>query len=224
MSETVTAKPPIRVLVADDHPIVREGIVSLLRGEQDLDVVGEAGDGKETVELVERLRPDVLILDVSMPRLNGITAAWQIGRTTSEVRIIILTVHADQAYVTQALAAGVRGYVLKQAVTAELAKAIRMVQSGEIFLSPEISSSLTSETVGKPAVRESDAPVDELTLREVEVLQLIAEGCSNKEIAQLLAVSVKTIETHRSRLMAKLNIHETAGLVRYAIRKRIVQP
>jgi len=224
VSETVTAKPPIRVLVADDHPIVREGIVSLLRGEQDLDVVGEAGDGKETVELVERLRPDVLILDVSMPRLNGITAAWQIGRTTSEVRIIILTVHADQAYVTQALAAGVRGYVLKQAVTAELAKAIRMVQSGEIFLSPEISSSLTSETVGKPAVRESDAPVDELTLREVEVLQLIAEGCSNKEIAQLLAVSVKTIETHRSRLMAKLNIHETAGLVRYAIRKRIVQP
>lgn len=224
MSETVTAKTPIRVLVADDHPIVREGIVSLLREEQDLDVVGEAGDGKETVELVERLRPDVLILDVSMPRLNGVTAAWQIGRTAPEVRIIILTVHADQAYVTQALAAGVRGYVLKQAVTAELAKAIRMVQSGEVFLSPEISGDLTRETVGKPAVREPDAPVGELTLREVEVLQLIAEGCSNKEIAQLLAVSVKTIETHRSRLMAKLNIHETAGLVRYAIRKRIVQP
>lgn len=224
MTETVTTIPPIRVLVADDHPIVREGIVSVLRGERDLDVVGEAGDGKETVALVERLRPDVVILDVSMPRLNGVTAAWQIGKLAPAVRIIMLTVHADQAYVTQALAAGVRGYVLKQAVTAELAKAIRMVQSGQVFLSPEISGGSAPGMLGQPAVREPDAPVDELTLREVEVLQLIAEGCSSKEIAQLLALSVKTIETHRSRLMAKLNIHETAGLVRYAIRKRIVQP
>jgi len=224
VTEAATTIPPIRVLVADDHPIVREGIVSVLRGERDLDVVGEAGDGKETVALVERLRPDVVILDVSMPRLNGVTAAWQIGKVAPAVRIIILTVHADQAYVTQALAAGVRGYVLKQAVTAELAKAIRLVQSGQIFLSPEISGGSAPEAWGRPAVREPDAPIDELTLREVEVLQLIAEGCSSKEIAQLLALSVKTVETHRSRLMAKLNIHETAGLVRYAIRKRIVQP
>jgi two-component system response regulator NreC len=224
VTETVTTIPPIRVLVADDHPIVREGIVSVLRGERDLDVVGEAGDGKETVALVERLRPDVVILDVSMPRLNGVTAAWQIAKVAPAVRIIILTVHADQAYVTQALAAGVRGYVLKQAVTAELAKAIRLVQSGQVFLSPEISGGTAPGSLGQPAAREPDAPIDELTLREVEVLQLIAEGCSSKEIAQLLALSVKTIETHRSRLMAKLNIHETAGLVRYAIRKRIVQP
>jgi len=220
---TTTARK-IGVLVADDHVIVRNGIVSLLRSETDLEVVGEAGDGKQAVLLAEQLRPDVAILDVSMPRLNGVTAAWQIGRVVPEVRVIILTVHGDRTYVAQALAAGVRGYVLKQAVAAELAQAIRAVHAGATFLSPEISGGNQGSPAYAGSPHEPDASIGELTLREVEVLQLIAEGCSNKEIAQMLTVSVKTIETHRSRLMAKLGIHETAGLVRYAIRKRIVQP
>ncbi|MBI4514494.1 MAG: response regulator transcription factor [Deltaproteobacteria bacterium] len=221
----IAAEPTraITILVADDHAVVREGIVSLLRGEPDLVVVGEAADGKEAVELAQRVQPQVAILDVSMPRLNGLTAASQIRRSLPETGVIMLTVHNDRAYVTQALAAGVRGYVLKQAVAAELAQAIRKVRRGEMYFSPEIAEPAPQRTIGFGA-QPLDGPVDDLTLREVEVLQLIAEGLSNKEIALQLSVSVKTIETHRARLMGKLGIHETAGLVRYAIRKKIVQP
>ncbi len=216
---------PITVLVADDHAIVREGIVSLLRAEPDLLVVGEAADGKEAVQTAERLHPQVAVLDVSMPRLNGLTAAYQIRRALPDTAIIVLTVYNDQAYVTQALGAGVRGYVLKQAVAPELAQAIRAVHRGEVYLSAEIAN-LTpwyckdARSIGN----DQDGPFDDLTVREVEVLQLIAEGLGNKEVAQELQVSVKTIETHRTRLMSKLDIHDTAGLVRYAIRKKIVQP
>ncbi|HVN86184.1 MAG TPA: response regulator transcription factor [Candidatus Binatia bacterium] len=213
---------PIRVLVADDHTIVREGIVSLLSAESDLTVVAEALDGHEAVRLAERMRPTVAVLDVSMPRLNGVTAAAQMRRGHPKLGIVMLTVHADQAYITQALAAGVRGYVLKQAVAAELARAIRVVARGGVFLSPEIGN-LSAQRLGsaKPI---DDPAIDELTVREMEVLQLIAEGNSNKEIALQLGVSVKTVETHRARLMNKLDIHETAGLVRFAIRKKLVLP
>ncbi|HUI24686.1 MAG TPA: response regulator transcription factor [Candidatus Kryptonia bacterium] len=218
-------KNSIAVLVADDHAIVREGVVSLLNAESDLVVIGEAADGHEAVELAMRVHPDVAVLDVSMPRLNGMTAAAQIRRAQPEVEVVILTVHADRAYVTQALAAGVRGYVLKQAVAAELARAIRAVHQGRSFLSPEIRDvPLPRERRSRPPECEPETAVEDLTLREVEVLQLIAEGYSNKEIAQQLTVSVKTVETHRARLMNKLDIHETAGLVRFAIRKKIVQP
>ena len=219
------ATESIAVVVADDHAIVREGIVSLLNAEPDLVVLGEAADGHEAVELVMRVHPHVAVLDVSMPRLNGVTAAAQIRRALPEVEVVVLTVHADRAYVTQALAAGVRGYVLKQAVAAELARAIRAVHQGHSFLSPQIRDIAPArERRSRSSVAESEAAVEDLTLREVEVLQLIAEGYSNKEIAQQLTVSVKTVETHRARLMNKLDIHETAGLVRFAIRKKIVQP
>jgi len=214
---------PIRVLVADDHTIVRAGVVSLLQSEPDFLVVGEASDGKEAMQLAEQTRPDIVVLDVTMPRLNGLTAAYHIRRALPEAGIVVLTVHADQPYVTQALAAGVRGYVLKQAVAAELAQAIRRVQRGEVYLSPETAALALDWAVPQDALASGEGLFDDLTLREVEVLQLIAEGLSNKEIAQQLDVSVKTIETHRTRLMTKLNIHETAGLVRYAIRKKIVQ-
>lgn len=222
---TAQVSDAIRVLVADDHAIVREGIVALLRAENDMMVVGEAADGHEAVQLAGQLKPSVAVLDVSMPRLNGLTAAAQIRRANSDVGVVMLTVHADQAYVAQAMAAGVSGYVLKQALAAELAEAIRIAHRGGVFLSPQLG-----DASGRPHRRDQIAAdpletrIEDLTLREVEVLQLIAEGYSNKEIAQQLTVSVKTVETHRARLMNKLDIHETAGLVRFAIRKRIIQP
>ncbi len=217
-------KAKIAVLVADDHAVVRAGVVSLLSSEPDFVVVGEAADGKEAVRLAQAVRPHVAVLDISMPRLNGLTAAGQIRRALPHVEIIMLSVHGDHAYVAKALSMGVRGYLLKQAVAAELAQAIRAVHRGRMFISPEFSDLVTGKCARRPkAGAEQARGIDDLTLREVEVLQLVAEGYGNKEIAQLLDVSVKTIETHRARLMSKLDIHETAGLVRYAIRKGIVQ-
>jgi two-component system, NarL family, response regulator NreC len=212
----------ITILVADDHGVVREGVVSLLAREADLAVVAEAANGQEAVRLAAALQPEVAVLDVSMPRLNGLTAASQILRASPEVQVIMLTVHSDEAYVAQALTVGVRGYVLKQALAADLVQAIRTVRQGRTFLSPQLANA--PGQCGQTRCVETDGAVDDLTLREVEVLQLIAEGYGNKDIAQALSVSVKTVETHRGRLMSKLDIHETAGLVRFAIRKKIVEP
>jgi DNA-binding NarL/FixJ family response regulator len=219
-------KEPISILVAEDHAIVREGIVSILRNDPDFLVVGQAADGNEAVRIAESVSPKIVVLDVTMPRLNGLTAASLIRRLLPRTGIVMLTVHADQAYVTQALAAGARGYVLKQSLAAELVEAIRVVNRGGVYLSPELTACPSPGDLSGRDFEEQLQQVasrDGLTPREVEVLQLIAEGLSNKEMAQTLAVSVKTVETHRARLMAKLGIHDTAGLVRYAIRKRIVE-
>lgn len=207
-----------RILIADDHSLVREGFRSLLE-RQGFTVVGEAEDGREATRLAQELRPDVAILDLTMPLLNGLDATREIARISPRTKTILLTVHTEDQYVLQGLHAGIRGYVLKSQATADLVQAIHEVMRGARYLSPGISEAVVQAYMAK-----TDFPSDPLTSREREVLQLIAEGNTTKEIAALLGVSVKTIESHRSRLMDKLDIRQTAGLVRYAIRRGLVQP
>lgn len=207
----------LRVVVAEDHKLVSEGLVALLRADG-IDVVGEAADGREAVRLAEELDPDVVILDVSMPLLNGIDATRSILSIRPETKAIAVTVHTDEEYVLNAFRAGVRGYVLKQQAAADLLQAIREVHDGRVYVSPGISRTLVD------ALRTGAEPrTDPLTVREREVLQLVAEGNTSKEIAGLLVISVKTAETHRANIMSKLDIHDTPGLVRYAIRCGMVR-
>lgn len=207
-----------RILIAEDHQIVREGFKSLLE-KQGFQVLGEAENGREATQLAQNLQPDVAILDLTMPLLNGLETTREIAKISPRTKTILLTVHTADQYVLQALHAGVRGYVLKSQATADLIQAIHEVMRGACYLSPGIS-----ETVVQAYMAKTDIPSDPLTSREREVLQLIAEGKTTKEIAGLLGVSVKTIESHRARLMDKLDIRQTAGLVRYAIRRGLVQP
>lgn len=209
----------IRVLVADDHTIVREGLRVLLAREADLAVVAEAGDGREALQLARETRPDVAALDLSMPLLNGLEAARQMASWPRGPRPILLTVHAEERYVLEALKAGVRGYVLKKQAAADLIRAIREVVAGNMYLSPGISATV-AEAFRMP--RASDEA--SLTPREREVLQLVAEGRTTKDVAAILGVSVKTADTHRTRLMQKLNLHDVASLTRYAIRQGVIQP
>ncbi len=209
---------PIRVILADDHELVRQGLKVLLEREG-FAVVGEASNGEEAAGLVPHVRPDVAILDVSMPILNGIDAAHRLQKSSQRTRTILLTRHDEDQYVTEALRAGVRGYVLKSQAATDLVRAIRQVCGGEIYLSPSIS-----RTVVEAFLSKSPLPTDPLTSRERQVLQLVGEGKSSKEIALLLGISIKTAESHRTRLMRKLDIHELASLVRYAIRRGLVQP
>ena len=209
----------IRVLLADDHVLVREGLRALLAKEADIQVVAEAGDGREALRAAREARTDVVAMDLSMPLLNGLEAARQMAAWDQGPRVILLTVHAEDRYVLEAIRAGVRGYVLKKQAAADLVRAIREVSGGGVYLSPGISAAVVE------AVRSPRAPVEEpLTPREREVLQLVAEGKTTKEIAVLLGVSVKTADAHRTRLMQKLDIHDIAGLTRYAIRHGIIQP
>jgi DNA-binding NarL/FixJ family response regulator len=182
-------------------------------------VVGEAADGREAVQLAETTHPDVAILDLAMPALNGLDAAREMLRASNRIKAILLTMHTDDPYVLEALRAGISGYVLKTQATLDLVQAIREVTRGAIYLSPGVS-----KTVVEAYRNKSELPHDPLSPREREVLQLVAEGKTTKEVAALLGVSVKTAESHRTRIMSKLGIHETAGLVRYAIRRGLVQP
>jgi two-component system, NarL family, response regulator NreC len=209
---------PVRVVLADDHALVRQGLKALLEREG-VTIVGEASDGEEVVRLVPRIRPDVAILDISMPILNGLEAARELRKACRETRIILLTRHDEDPYVTEALRAGVRGYVLKSQVATDLVHAIQQVCNGGIYLSPGIARAVVDAYLSK-----SEVPADPLSARERQVLQLVGEGKSTKDIATLLGISVKTAESHRTRLMRKLDIHETASLVRYAIRRGLVQP
>ncbi len=207
-----------QVLIVDDHPLIRQGMRSLLE-KHGFTVVGEAADGREATQLAQELEPDVAVLDLAMPLLNGLDAAREITRTSRRTKTILVTIHTADQYVLEALQAGVRGYVLKSQATAELVQAIQEVIRGGRYLSPGISEAVVQAYLGK-----TELPADPLTPREREVLQLIAEGKTTKDIAGLLGVSVKTIESHRVRLMEKLDIRQTAGLVRYAIRRGMIQP
>ncbi len=209
---------PIRILLADDHEVVREGLKSLLEL-QGYEVAGEAPDGHEAVRLAEKLKPQIAILDLAMPLLNGIEATRQILRVSPQTKIILLTMYKEDQYVLEALRAGVAGYILKTKAAKDLIQAIRQVSKGVAYLSPEVSQTLVE--VYRSG---GQAPSEPLTSRERQVLQLVAEGKTTKEVASLLGVSVKTADTHRSRLMRKLDIHETAGLVRYAIRTGLIHP
>lgn len=209
----------IRVLLADDHTIVREGLRALLAKEADFQVVAEAADGREALRLARETRPDVAAMDLSMPLLNGLEAARQMAAWEQGPRTILLTMHAEDSYVLEALRAGVRGYVLKKQAGADLVRAIREAVAGGVYLSPGVSAAVAG------AIRSPGPLADEsLTAREREVLQLVAEGKTTKEIGTILGVSTKTADAHRTRLMQKLDIHDIAGLTRYAIRSGLIQP
>ncbi len=209
---------PTRVLLAEDHLIVRQGVKALLEREG-FEVVGQVSNGQEAVGVARAVHPDVAVLDFTMPVLNGLDAARAILQASPETRTILLTVHTEDAYVLEALRAGIRGYVVKTQAGADLVQAIHEVSRGLVYLSPVVSQAVVRAYLAK-----TELPPDPLSPREREVLQLVAEGKTTKEIAQALGVSVKTAESHRGRLMEKLDIHDTAGLVRYAIRRGLIQP
>lgn len=208
----------IRVLLADDHVIVRQGLKALL-DKEGLDVVCEAADGQQALQMVRQHKPDVAVLDFAMPLLNGLDAAREILKMPSRTKPMLLTMHTEDHYVLEALRAGVRGYVMKNHSREDLVRAIMQVARGEVYLSPGIS-----EVVVQAYLNKSDDTSDPLSGRERQVLQLVAEGNTTKKVASLLGLSVKTAESHRTRIMEKLDIHETAGLVRYAIRRGIIRP
>jgi len=208
----------IRVMVADDHPVVRQGLKFMLAREG-FAVVAEAADGREALRQSEGTHPEVVVLDLAMPGLNGIDTAREIMRVSPGTKTIILTQHTEEPYILEALRAGVHGYVLKSQAVSDMIQAIRDVHRGRLYLSPAISNVVVG------AYRErGELPRDPLTPREREVLQLIAEGKSTKQVAEVLGITVKTAESHRSRIMFKLEIHEKAGLVRYAIKRGLIQP
>jgi len=210
---------PVRILLVDDHQVVRDGLRALLERQQ-FHVVAEAADGAEAVKSAETLRPDVAVVDLGMPRLNGLDAAQQITKASPATRIVALTMHSEQSYVVSALRAGIKGYVLKSQAGADLIHAIQEVHRGMTYLSPGISEAVVEACLTKT----EDAPEHRLTMREREVLQLVAEGKTTKEIARSLGIGVKTADSHRTRVMRKLDIHETAGLVRCAIRLGLIEP
>jgi two-component system, NarL family, response regulator NreC len=211
----------LRVLLADDHGIVRRGLRSLLE-EAGLSVVAEAADGLEAIRLTEEHRPDLLIVDIGMPKLSGIEVAARSQKLDRPPRVIILSMHADESYIIRALAAGARGYLLKDATDEDLLPALRAVASGRPFFSPAVTAVLVEDYVRNLQKRGLSDSYDLLTDREREVLHLLAEGRSNKEVATVLDVGVSTVETHRANLMQKLNLHSTADIVLYAVRKGLI--
>jgi len=209
---------PINVLLAEDHQIVRQGLKALLEREG-FKVVGEAANGQEALQLAETLHPEVAVLDLAMPLLGGIDAAREIQRVSPKTKTILLTMHTDERYILEGLRAGAKGYVMKTHAADDLVRAIREAARGGTYLGPEIS-----EAVVQAYRNKTEIPVDPLSARERQVLQLIAEGNTTKEVATKLDISVKTAETYRGRIMEKLDLHMTAGLVHYAIRRGLVQP
>lgn len=208
---------PVRVLLADDHALVRAGIRALLEKLPGVEVVGEAGDGREALELVRLKQPDVVLMDISMPGLNGLEAAERMAQEFSKIRVIILSMHNNEEYYWRALKAGASGYLLKKAASAELATALERVVRGDIYLSHEISTRLHKK-FSPSGIADRKSPLEELTGRQREILQLIAEGQNTKQIGEILKVSPKTVEYHRMKLMDCLNVHDIPGLVRFALR------
>jgi DNA-binding NarL/FixJ family response regulator len=205
------------ILLADDHSVVRQGFRRILESQPDMEIVGEAGNGREAIEQATRLKPDVVVMDVAMPELNGIEATRRMSDTSPHTRVLALSMHKDSVYVREILRAGARGYLLKDAIDADLLAAVRAVAKGEAYLSPSIADAVLTDY--RQHVTD---PIDLLTSREREVLQMIAEGKTNKEIATVLNLSVYTVDAHRGRIMEKLNLHSTGELVRFAVRKGLI--
>jgi len=214
----------VRILIADDHGIVRTGLKLLLDRATGMEVVGEAADGREAVRLARELKPDITILDIGMPLLNGLDAAAHILRENDRTGIIILSMHTDESYILRALDAGAKGYLLKDHADEDLERAIQSVAAGKPYFSPSIAQALLEDYVNLMRERRVQDSYDLLTEREREVLQLLAGGKSNKEVASVLNISPYTIETHRNNLMQKLNLHNTAEIVLYAVRKALITP
>ncbi len=212
----------IRLVLADDHTILRDGIRALLEDQPDMLVVGEAEDGRQTVQLTHELRPEIVLMDIGMPLLNGLEATRQIKRDHPDIQVLVLTMHENEEYIREVLAAGASGYVLKQAAASELVAAIRAVHRGEAVLSPAITRVVIQDYLRSEAAQPVTAS-NELTSREREVLQLIAEGHTSKEIAEMLYLSVKTVQAHRTSLMQKLDLHDRGDLIKYAIQKKIIE-
>jgi DNA-binding NarL/FixJ family response regulator len=215
----------ITVLLADDHTVVRQGLQALLAAEQDIEIVGEADNGRQAVQMAKKFNPDVVVMDIAMPSLNGLEATRQISKECPTTKVLILSSYSDDEYVQQLTEAGAAGYLIKQTAANDLLKAIREAKKGNAFFSPSISKRLLEQcreafVRGEPVKKRGDR----LTSREAEVLQLIAEGHANKQIAAELCISIKTVEKHRQQAMNKLNIHDVAGLTRYAIAKGIIEP
>jgi DNA-binding NarL/FixJ family response regulator len=213
--------PRIRVLVADDHALVREGVRALLRPTDDVEVVGEAADGREAIEAARRLQPDVVLMDVAMPGLGGLEATLALQRECPRTRVLVLTQYEDREYVTRFLKAGAAGYVLKKTVGADLPAAIRAAARGGLVLDPEVARAALAPPGGDGSA--ADDVYDALTDREKQVLRLVAEGRANKEIADVLGISVKTAMTHRAHVMQKLDLHDRTELVKFALRKGVIR-
>ncbi len=207
----------VKILLADDHTIVRQGLKLILSAHSDLEVVGEAANGREAVELADKLRPDIVLMDVQMPELNGIDATRKMVAANPRIRILVLSMHKESVYVREILKAGARGYILKDAIDTELLNAVRSVARGDGYISPAVSSALNDK------VKDPTNPVDMLSPREREVLLLIADGKTNKEIATRLNLSVYTVDSHRGRIMEKLNLHSAGELVRFAMKNGLVE-
>lgn len=216
----MTAK--IRLLIADDHTLLRNGICALLADEQDMVIVGEAEDGQEAVRLASQLKPNVVLMDIAMPLLNGLEATRQIKREHPEINVLVLTMYDHEEYFRQMLEVGASGYIIKRAAATELVSAIRAVHNGEAILSPAITRLLLEDYLSRDRHNERDDP-NALSSREREVLQLIAEGKTSREIAEVLQLSIKTVQSHRTSLMQKLDLHDRGDLIKYAIQKKIIE-
>jgi two-component system response regulator NreC len=212
----------IRIILAEDHAVMRRGLRLVLEGQKDFQVVGEASDGREAVRLAESLKPNVAVLDITMPNMNGIEAASQMSTKQLGVSIVVLSMHSDEGYVLRALKAGARGYLLKESPEADFIQAIRSVIQGKAFFSPAVSRLLVEDYVRQLQDKDIEDSYDLLTARERELLQLIAEGKSNKDVANMLNLSLYTVETHRGNIMEKLNLHSVPELILYAVRKGVI--
>ncbi len=212
----------IRVLIADDHAVLRDGLHALLNKYEDIEVVAEAADGLEALERIVELKPDVVLMDIAMPRLGGLEATLEVRQRKLLTKVLVLTQYDNKEYVFQMLKAGAAGYILKKAAATELVSAIRAVYSGESFLDPSAAKAMVDRYIGKAGEKEEEHRLDELSDREKEVLKLLAEGQSNREIADLLRLSVKTVMSHRSNIMEKLDIHNRTELVKFAIRAGLI--
>jgi len=212
----------IGILIADDHTLLRNGIRALLEDEQDMVIVGEANDGREAVRLAAQLKPNVILMDIAMPLLNGLEATRQIKREHPEINVLVLTMYDHEEYFRQVLEVGASGYIIKRAAANELVSAIRTVHQGEAVLSPTITRLLLEDYLRQDASKEEADP-NALSPREREILQLIAEGKTSREIAEILSLSIKTVQSHRTNLMQKLGLHDRADLIKYAIQKKIIE-
>ena len=213
----------IKVVIADDHAVVREGVKLILSREPDIDIVGEAGNGREALDQIAKTKPHVVVMDISMPEMGGIEATKRVKDTWPKVNVLALTMHEDESYVFQLLKAGASGYVLKRGAAQDLVQAIRSAARGEAFLYPSVARSVLQDYLKRVETGEDRKRYDGLTDREREILALIAEGLSNQEIATKLFISIKTVQTHRTHIMEKLDLHNRAQLVRYAIRKGLIE-